>query len=140
MNMNNFLISENELREKDSLIKRLIDQSNQRFVADATDDFNGMALRYAMLFSNPNLLLELGFAQINNTDRFYNEYYWFSLFSKLHQIKHGYDAGIEQQVFKILERAPSDVDWKLVDSLNKRVDEETYRRRDSQSLYRSKEL
>jgi hypothetical protein len=53
-----------------------------------------------------------------------NRYYWFVRFITLWQQKYGYNAGMEQQAFRIIEaldRAGPEVDWNLVEELDKRA-------------------
>ncbi len=122
--MSGFLIPEDELKQKDSLIRQLIERSDRRYSGAADDNLYGPALRYSLLFSDPFALNKLDFSHLSGVDVFYNEYYWFLLFTKLHQAKHGYDAGLEQQAFKLLEKAPPDVDWKMVEEINNRIEKE----------------
>jgi hypothetical protein len=48
---------------------------------------------------------------------FYNRYYWFLVFAKLYHAAHGFDAGIEQQGFQLLETAPPGVDWNCLEAI-----------------------
>ena len=77
------------------------------------------ALRYFLVSSEPGALARCGLGTLNEKDVFYNRYYWFRRFAKLHQAHYGYDAGIEDQVSQLLEQAPSDVDWSIVERLSK---------------------
>lgn len=54
----------------------------------------------------------------------YNRYYWFLRFSKIHSEQHGKDAGIDQQAFQILENSIADIDWAVVEAIDKRIHEE----------------
>ena len=51
----------------------------------------------------------------------YNRYYWFLQFAKMHSEEHGNDAGIEQQAFQILESAMADIDWAVVEAIDKQT-------------------
>lgn len=51
----------------------------------------------------------------------YNRYYWFRQFAQLHSEQHGKDAGIEQQAFQILEGSTADIDWAVVEAIDKRI-------------------
>lgn len=53
--------------------------------------------------------------------RFYNRYFWFVRFAALRQAVHGYDAGLEQQVFQMLEQADFDLDWGVIQQLDERA-------------------
>jgi len=52
---------------------------------------------------------------------FYSRYCWFCRFIKRWTALYGYDAGLEQQSFKMLEyyegRFPHKIDWKLIEQL-----------------------
>ena len=54
----------------------------------------------------------------------YNRYYWFLRFAKIHSEQHAKDAGIDQQAFQILENAMADIDWAVVEAIDKRIHEE----------------
>jgi hypothetical protein len=57
-------------------------------------------------------------------DRFYNRYFWAKRFAAQYQAKYGFDAGVEQQVFKLLETAAElDLDWTVLDKLDRRAQE-----------------
>lgn len=62
------------------------------------------------------IIAENGYT-IDNELIFYNRYYWFVFFLKLYTAKHGYDAGLEQQAFQLLEESETmniEVDWDLI--------------------------
>lgn len=54
---------------------------------------------------------------------FYNKYYFFLLYSYTIQKNNGFDAGIEQQEFKILEQGEylKDIDWGVVEGISDRI-------------------
>lgn len=66
---------------------------------------------------------ELGFGDVAEPIAFYNAYYWILVFAKRYQARYGFDAGIEQEAFKMLERAPADVDWQVVERINQTVEQ-----------------
>ncbi|HEX7888959.1 MAG TPA: hypothetical protein VF522_06315 [Ramlibacter sp.] len=72
--------------------------------------------RYVALL-DPELRDELGVDIVSESIAFYNAYFWILVFAKRFQAHHGPDAGIEQECLKVLERAPDDVDWQLVESV-----------------------
>src|SRR4051812_39942683 len=76
-----------------------------------TDGEAEVALRYFLVFSEQGAATTAGLGTFSEAQLFYNRYYWFSRFAKLHQAAHGYDAGIEDQASQMLERAPAEVDW-----------------------------
>lgn len=76
----------------------------------------GEALGWSLLFERwPNLLPG---PLIDSEVAFYNQYFWFKRFATLKQERDGYDAGLEQQVFHLLEQADFDVDWSLLERLD----------------------
>lgn len=73
------------------------------------------ALAWALLFEHwPDLLP----TSISHEMAFYNRYYWFKRFVVLKQQRDGYDAGLEQQVFHLLEQVDFDLDWTLMERLD----------------------
>ena len=52
---------------------------------------------------------------------FYNRYFWFKRFVTLKAARDGYDAGLEQQLFSLLEQPGGDVDWSQVERLEARA-------------------
>jgi hypothetical protein len=58
---------------------------------------------------------------MDETALFYNRYYWFKRFVKQRESEHGFDAGLEQQAFKLLEAAPADIDWSMVEAIDARA-------------------
>jgi hypothetical protein len=74
--------------------------------------------RYA-LFSSDAAISEVGLSQLSAEDAFYNRYYWILVFAKRYRLSHGYDAGMEQQAFQVLESAPTTIDWSAVEDVAK---------------------
>jgi hypothetical protein len=95
-------------------------QLDPPLAVEVTDDEAGEALARSMLFERwPDLL-----PADEGSDRerlFYNRYYWFLRFISLWQAAHGYDAGLEQQAFRILEEAEFSVDWDVIQRLDARA-------------------
>lgn len=56
-------------------------------------------------------------------DVFWSRYYWFSVFARLSESEHGFDAGIQQTLFKLLEHPqPSCApDWTLLEAIEGRA-------------------
>ena len=76
----------------------------------------GEALAWSLLFEHwPDLLPG---SPIDRVDAFYNQYFWFKRFATLKQERDGYDAGLEQQVFQLLEQPDFDLDWSLIEQLD----------------------
>jgi hypothetical protein len=77
--------------------------------------------RYYLVFTDAALFVAAGIDKCDEATLFYNRYYWFQSFSSARQAAQGYDAGLEQQGFQLLEAAPSTVDWAVVESIEARL-------------------
>lgn len=76
----------------------------------------GEALAWSLLFELwPDLLPG---SPIDHETAFYNQYFWFKRFATLKQAREGYDAGLEQQTFQLLEQPEFDLDWSLIEQLD----------------------
>lgn len=76
----------------------------------------GEALAWSLLFERwPELLPG---SPIDRESAFYNQYFWFKRFVMLKQERDGYDAGLEQQVFQLLEQPGFALDWSLIEQLD----------------------
>ena len=78
----------------------------------------GRAFRRHLLFSRWPSLLGTAGLRLSKAELLYNSYYWMLEFAKLRGLKHGYDAGIEQQAFKIIEQADSELDWTIIEKVD----------------------
>jgi hypothetical protein len=123
--MINELIPENILQRKDQEIGELIKSSDQVYAIAIDDELYGPAFRHYLLFSRWPYLLKRDVPDLDAQIIFYNAYYWFVKFSKLYMAKHGYDTGLEQQAFQILENADFNIDWVMIEQIEHQVEEET---------------
>lgn len=122
--MSEVLVPENALEGLDEAVSRLLVSGGEAYSVDQDDELYGAAFRRHLLFARwPFLLTEAGF-HLSKEELLYNSYYWMLKFAKLHALKHGYDAGIEQQVFKILEQADCDVDWTVAEEISNLVEKQ----------------
>ncbi|MCE9544351.1 MAG: hypothetical protein K8T25_02345 [Planctomycetia bacterium] len=80
-------------------------------------------LYFLVLTHNPSLMVQDA-TETEELSVLYDRYYWFTKAVRLWQAIHGYDAGMEQQAFKILESAPSDLNWEIIREIDDRVTEE----------------
>jgi hypothetical protein len=79
----------------------------------------GEAYARSLLFERwPELIVE---EPVDPARSFYNRYFWFVRFAALWQAAHGHDAGLEQQVFQLLEQVDFDIDWDVVQELEARA-------------------
>jgi hypothetical protein len=118
INAREYLIPEDKLQAAYELIKGRVRQCEPMAL-----NLDQLAPKYqdAYLFyrffdgasdNNPPLL-----DGVSELEIFYNAYYWCLVFGGGYQRAFGFDAGIEQQAFRLLESAPEDVDWKTVERL-----------------------
>jgi hypothetical protein len=63
------------------------------------------------------------FTDIEPIHLYYNKYYYFLRFLVKYQKLIGFDAGLEQQEFKILEEGEiySDIDWGVIETISKEI-------------------
>lgn len=80
------------------------------------DDEMRRALEYYRLFDE-DIRSRSGLSSLSNEEAFYNQYYWYLVFAKLYQRSFGFDAGIEQQSFRLLESAPNGVSWERIEQI-----------------------
>jgi hypothetical protein len=84
-------------------------------IRDVTSD---EAYSYYTLFGDATLVERAGLGRLDDRQLFYNRYYWFKRFAAALAAVDGYDAGIEQQAFKLLENAPPDVEWSFIEQID----------------------
>lgn len=121
-----FLISEAVLRSTDKELRARMQKVKGKYAVDAEDEVYGAAFRYFLLFDRwPDLLVGV-VSELTALTCFYNKYYWFLQFKRLWALKHGYDAGIEQQAFQLLEAADHEleVDLSVIERIEMQINAE----------------
>ena len=118
--MMDILIAEDQLRVSDDLLMRLAEKNPAVQWFNLEEDLRQAYARHIALL-DIELRQALGAEELSELSAFYNSYYWILVFIKIYQARHGFDAGMEQEAFKILERAPADIDWQLVERVNQSV-------------------
>jgi hypothetical protein len=114
-------LREADIADEEEEVRKLV-ATQQPSTVDLADEYYGPAFRRYLLFSKwSHLLSGKG---LDERALFHNAYYWFRVFIKRHMATHGYDAGLEQQAFNILERAKGDIDWSIIEQINRQVDKE----------------
>lgn len=108
------LIPENKLIVSDALITRLAEK-HPRVRWLKLDPVVREAYARHVAFLDKELWSNLGVADLSEPIVFYNAYYWSLVFVKRYNSRYGFNAGIEQQSFKVLECAPADVDWAITE-------------------------
>jgi hypothetical protein len=69
-------------------------------------------------------MIQAGLAGLTDEQQLYNRYYWFLRFAELTKARTGCNAGLDQQAFKLLDGAGCQVDWAIIESVTKRVQQE----------------
>ena len=85
---------------------------------DMHDSRYSESLRYYLLLTHWPELVD---PALDPGERFYGRYFWFRTFSNQYQAVHGFDAGIEQQCFQLIEQADIPIDWSLIEQLDLRA-------------------
>ena len=121
----NVLVELSTLRDRAQEIRAATVDADLSPSLSKNDANYGPALRYFLLFSEPELLarVDLG-APMDAVTAFYNQYYWFKRFVQLHHKEHGPDAGLDQQAFQLLESAPEGVDWDVLAAIEQQLERE----------------
>ena len=113
------MVTGDVLAKYDNLVLERLWTKQTSYSIDATHPLYGRAFLRFLLFQEwPELVANLG---LRECVLFYNRYYWARRFANAYQAVHGPDAGLEQEVFKILDNAPEDVNWDILDSIDKGV-------------------
>ena len=107
------LVSKAVLQRNDGLIEQFVREAPSNVV----DQSVRRAHSYYLLFEDEAALEGVGLAGLSAQEKFYNKYYWFLILSRLYQDVHGPDPSFEDQSMKLLESAPSGVDWKKVQEI-----------------------
>jgi hypothetical protein len=115
--MMDILIAEEKLPVGDALLTRLSEKVPTVHWHQLDEDVRQAYARYVALLDG-DLRRGLGVGNLSELVAFYNAYYWALVFAKRYQARYGFDAGIEQEAFQVLEHAPSNVDWQIVESVN----------------------
>jgi len=115
--MMDILIAEDRLPVGDALLTRLVERIPEVRWSELYEDVRQAYARKVALLDS-ELRAELGVRDLAEPIAFYNAYYWALVFAKRYEARYGFDAGVEQEAFKVLERAPANVDWQAVEHVN----------------------
>jgi hypothetical protein len=122
--MDDPLVALSTLQARDNEIREKIESLYKSSPAEEGDELAAAALRYYRLFSSESLPPQVDIGGLTNAKVLYNRYYWFLTYAKRHMRYSGYDAGLEQQAFKLLDQAECEVDWSMVEAIVRRVERE----------------
>lgn len=98
-------------RENDAELKRI---AARRQVSKQALEVGDPLWNYLLLTHLP-----LALPSASDLDLFYTRYYWFQVLARTIKLTTGPDAGLEQQAFQILEHAPPDCDWQVIENLDR---------------------
>jgi hypothetical protein len=113
------LVPEKALRAQRASIRTLVAPLAPQVAFDIDNPRSGEALQNYQLFSDPDLVRRACLTGLDDVSTFYNRYYWMLRFKALQP----YDAGLDQQAQQLLEYAPSEVDFSIVEAIEKLADE-----------------
>lgn len=102
----------------DEGLKSRISREAPPLAVDHQHPAYGEALRFYLILTH---WPELAKAAAGSEGVLYGRYFWFRKFSNQYFREHGRDAGIEQQLFQILELADVPVDWSVIEMLDARA-------------------
>lgn len=122
--MTKLIVIGDELKQFARQIRQAINPSAEGLAVDIENPLYGESFGYYWALSHPDILIRIGFGPIDEKTAFYSAYYWLLRFSKLYMSQKGPDAGMEQYVFKFLERADLELDWSLIERIYNEVDAE----------------
>lgn len=111
------LVPERVLHERRAAILAATDAAAVHYLPPLDD----MMFRHYLLFSDGAMAHAAGLGHLDGTARFYNMYYWYRRFAEADQAVNGEDAGLLQRGLKMLECAPEDVAWEIVEAIELRV-------------------
>jgi hypothetical protein len=115
------LLTDDVLRKYDNLVLERLWTTSTNYSIDVTNAAYGRAFLRVLLFGEwQDLIADL---HLSGCVLYYNRYLWARRFAKAYQSVHGPDAGIEQEIFRLLEQAPSDADWTILASIDRGVGE-----------------
>jgi hypothetical protein len=89
---------------------------------DLHDPRYGTAFRRYLLFTHWPFLIQD--RRAGDSALLYNQYYWFIKFMRLFEQMNGPDAGLKQQTIQILERSQYDIDWAMIEQIERLIEQE----------------
>lgn len=114
------LIPTAELAARETEVRRRAGGLEPPLAVDLDDaGYGGAFTRYLLFEEWP----QLAGREISAETAFYNRYFWLRRAATLYQQRHGPDAGMEQMVFQLTEGADFEIDWELLEALDRRARE-----------------
>lgn len=114
------LLSEKTIKKIIQTINRPIDKTN---IISIEDDKIRTLLEYYLFLTQYSHCITRELQIVSKNEMLYSRYYWFKRFVKEYYIKYGFDAGLEQQGFKLFEEIDrerdGEIDLELLESIEK---------------------
>ncbi len=117
------ILTESDIKEIIKLIEKPIDRTN--FITIEDDIIRTLLDNYLYLtYYQDNVVEQLQI--VSKEILFYSRYYWFNKFMKMYFSQYGYDSGIEQQAFEILEQIDGCADIVIDLTVIERIEKDQY--------------
>lgn len=113
------LLSEEDIKLLSKVIKPQVEQESN--VADLGDEDLKIKLNYYLFLEKYADDILTSDIEISIEDLLYSQYFWLTKYKDLYISIVGYDAGLEQQVFKLAEeidqQIEAGIDWNLIEKI-----------------------
>ena len=119
--MQTLIVPESRMQSLHQEIQTYAAEHRQSYGVDFDDPDYGLAFANYVFFSHHPSVSKIVGIDLDHRARFYNAYFWFQRFVKIRGEKHGRDVGLEQEAFKMLESAEFDLDFEVIDLIDKRA-------------------
>lgn len=101
-----------------SSMMRFVDAANASAHAEPTQTALDEALLFYRTLSDSPKALPAG---LSDSDLLYARYFWLNRYLLESERIHGFDAGLRQQAWQLLEQSPVPLDWSRVEALDARA-------------------
>lgn len=122
--MGNYLILEEDNYDNvdDSIVSKIVNNhSYSEELLFNGDEWSNYFKIYLLLTHEPNVIEK---TKLKPIDLLINRYYWFKKFYQSYSLTKGTDAGIEQQIFEIVEEIGNhdNFDWLIIQSIDNEIE------------------
>ena len=115
--MNKYYTQEEILQVSEGFSLQNISSGLYKVLQEVEDGLEKMALTNYLILTESGLFKD-------DLLTYYSRYYWFMTFVERKKSNSGDDAGLDQQLFKIIEESESfaeEVDWSVIQEIEKEV-------------------
>ena len=103
MSIEKMLTSERDLALKNTLFESIFESKEYSHLRNLEPNIKRM-LGFHFLLDDGEMRRRAGFQWMSRAQAFYNSYYWFLVFTKLHEERYGFDAGWSNSASKCLNK------------------------------------